>query len=590
MKLRTCWWVVVSLLAGLGGCGLSMRDKTSCVTASDCLNGYVCVRGECSSGNVAGADAGSRPSKDAGSTASMSDDGGQERGGDAGQDLGHDAGPLSCDVILHVNAQSSRPTPTGASWSDAFKSLTEALVTADKLVVRCGHAEVWVAQGRYLPSTTDRGVSFSLENHVEIYGGFAGTESSRTERDWHKHLSVLSGDVNLDDGTSGGFTVRDADNSYVVVRGGSRLHPIDESAVLDGFVITGASTRPLSGAVSGTIYLDHASASLRNLVITSSFSPLHCVGDGTPHLADSVIATNAGTSLTALDTCAPSLERVVMAGNTSESLGGGGVVSAQEQPLALTNMIIAGNWCGSAGVLGNVPALKVDHVIVAGNFSWAEGGHSSVPDGLVGLTTSAELVITNSIIWGNVPNNGAPGGEIPDHSCTQGQAANGSNVECSTNSPLRAYTALNGTWSARSTYDENTVQTVLHDSAAHFAPNALAGLFVQFGPDPVGLGPSQIPTNGLCWGYIVSNTDKDLRVWGYFVEAALAGNLYTIRDLRPAADAVTIDHAAVGGSVSDILGQSRVDVPATTGDVSSADIGAYEYVPGSPAICLAKCP
>ncbi|HEX7480205.1 MAG TPA: hypothetical protein VF331_20565 [Polyangiales bacterium] len=592
MKNRAWSLLVAGLLAGLGGCGLSLRDKTACATTKDCLNGYSCVDKQCVSGNIAARDAGPRQSQDGGVIDAGSRDSGPRSVRDAGTDARPDAGSLGCGTILHVSQ--ARPLiweqPTGASWSAAYPDLAPTLQLADEMVARCGHAEVWVAQGRYLPSVADKSVAFVLKSHVEIYGGFAGTETSRAERDWHAHETVLSGDFNFDDGSSGGFSAHDQDNSFAVVQGGSARQPIDSSAVLDGFVITGASTRPLASTASGAIYLDHGAPTLRNLVITDSFSPVCCAGDGVPHLEDIVIAANAGTSLSALDTCAPSLERVVMVGNTSESLGGGGVVLAQQQSPTLTNMLIAGNWCGSTGVLGSMSSPKLDHVIVAGNFSWAEGGHSSVPDGLVGFSTGPKLAITNSIIWGNSPNNGASGVADWDHSCTQGRAASGSNVDCSTKSPFRAYTALTGTWSARSTYDEQAVQTVLHDDTAHFAPGALAGLLVQFGPDPTGLGPSTIPTNGLCWGYIVSNTDKEVRVWGFFQEAAQAGDVYTIRDLRPATDAQTIDQAAPGGIATDILGQSRLDVPGTTGDVSTADIGAYEYVPGGPAICLAKCP
>ena len=63
-------------------------------------------------------------------------------------------------------------------------------------------AEVWVAQGVYAPKCADdpgcakpQDASFALADGVRVYGGFAGSESVRDDRDWAARLSVLSGDL-----------------------------------------------------------------------------------------------------------------------------------------------------------------------------------------------------------------------------------------------------------------------------------------------------------------------------------------------------------------------------------------------------------
>ncbi len=589
MKSRTWWLLVASLLSGLGGCGLSMRDKTACATTKDCLGGYVCIDKQCIGGDKAPADGGSSPSKDAG----ISDAGSRDSGPQSVTDAGQDAGQLPCGTVLRVSHARHQvwELPMGATWNAAFPELYDALPAADDMVARCGQAEIWVAEGRYAPTVSDKSASFVLKNNVAIYGGFAGTETSRTERDWHAHLSVLSGDLNYDDGDTSGLSgdlTKFKDNSYLVVQGGTGRNPVDASGVLDGFVIEGGSNQSPTNTTGGAIALDHGSPTLQHIVIAYSTNPFVCTGHGTPRLEDVVIAASYGNSLQ-LGNCTPSLDRLVIAGNSYGSSGG--TVSGT-QPYALTNSIIAGNANGRYAefYLGTGTSPSIDHLIVAGNSSGADTANppSGVMNGLAMLDPAPgpKLIVTNSITWANLPDNGTTDVASWAHSCTQGQGANGSNVDCSTKSPFRAYTALSGTWTATYTYDDNAVQTVLHDNAAHFAPGALAGLFVQLGPDP-SAWPSPM-WGSLSWGYIVSNTDQDVRVWGLL--GAWKGDAYTIRDLRPAADAVTIDHAAVGGIATDILGQSRVDVPATTGDVSTADIGAYEYVPGGPAICLAKCP
>ncbi|NIP55437.1 MAG: hypothetical protein GWN94_24155, partial [Phycisphaerae bacterium] len=107
----------------------------------------------------------------------------------------------------------------GTSWTDAYTDLKDALSGASS------GDEIWVAEGTYKPDDVndDRSISFELTEGAGVYGGFAGTEVSRQQRNWTVYTTILSGDIG---------TLNDMnDNSYHVVKGAS-------NAVFDGFWIT----------------------------------------------------------------------------------------------------------------------------------------------------------------------------------------------------------------------------------------------------------------------------------------------------------------------------------------------------------------
>jgi len=108
----------------------------------------------------------------------------------------------------------------GSSWADAWPSLVSALAAAPS------GAEIWVAEGTYKPTTgSDRKARFVVPARVKVYGGFSGVETKRSERDWIKHRTVLSGEI--------GSASSRTDNSPMLVLGA-------KGAALDGFVLTAA--------------------------------------------------------------------------------------------------------------------------------------------------------------------------------------------------------------------------------------------------------------------------------------------------------------------------------------------------------------
>ncbi len=134
--------------------------------------------------------------------------------------------------VYYVDGLSGDDTHAGtAGWADAVQSVTTALARA------VAPAEIWVTTGVYRPTADgNRTRSFVMKDGVDLYGGFAGTETTRGQRDWTNNATILCGDI----GTPGDMT----DNSYHVVVGAT--------ARIDGFIIrngrTGGSGSNLNGA------------------------------------------------------------------------------------------------------------------------------------------------------------------------------------------------------------------------------------------------------------------------------------------------------------------------------------------------------
>ncbi|HRD80486.1 MAG TPA: hypothetical protein PLL53_06990, partial [Saprospiraceae bacterium] len=92
-------------------------------------------------------------------------------------------------AIWYVNAAAA-PGGNGASWECAFQDLQLAIAAASS-----GH-QIWVAEGTYKPTSgTNRNISFSMKDGVGIYGGFNGTETLLSQRNWTANVTTLSGEI-----------------------------------------------------------------------------------------------------------------------------------------------------------------------------------------------------------------------------------------------------------------------------------------------------------------------------------------------------------------------------------------------------------
>jgi len=180
-----------------------------------------------------------------------------------------------CLVFSSVSAGAQRyyvtpnGTGNGSSWANALgeQGFRGRLVTA------ADGDEFWVAAGKYRPSDTDRIVSFSLKSGVSLYGGFAGNETELSQRDWSVNITVLTGDLDFNDTTDAHGVTLTADDINSAGKGNSYsvlfALNVSDTAVLDGFVITGGNT--VSGQ-GGGMHAVNSNAVIRNSSFIGNFA------------------------------------------------------------------------------------------------------------------------------------------------------------------------------------------------------------------------------------------------------------------------------------------------------------------------------
>ncbi|WP_299135773.1 InlB B-repeat-containing protein [uncultured Tenacibaculum sp.] len=136
---------------------------------------------------------------------------------------------LRPNVPYYVNVNATGDE-SGTSWANAYKSVQEALAA-----ITATGKEIWIAKGIYTPHTSDRSVSFETPFGVKIYGGFIGTETNLSQRDFNANPTILSGDIQNDDNTTIAYNnSTKSDNSLHVLKITSNDVLIDGVTIQNG--------------------------------------------------------------------------------------------------------------------------------------------------------------------------------------------------------------------------------------------------------------------------------------------------------------------------------------------------------------------
>jgi hypothetical protein len=245
--------------------------------------------------------------------------------------------------IYFVDASKADNSGAGTSWTTAKKDLQTAINSASS-----GDA-VWVKAGTYLPThdpfgstapANNRDKTFTLKNGVKVYGGFAGTETLLSQRDWKTNQTILSGDL--------GTTNVLADNAYHVVISVN----LTNATVLDGVTITkGYATAPSTSKITvgtrvlpryhgGGIFNTFSATNFVNCKIT--FNSADCTNTDDDALGAGVLNNSCSSSFT---NCVIESNSFLVGGSSFGVFGAGMVINGGS--CSILNSVFSNNTGGS---------------------------------------------------------------------------------------------------------------------------------------------------------------------------------------------------------------------------------------------------
>lgn len=305
---------------------------------------------------------------------------------------------ITSGKIIYVDANAPG-VDDGTNWENAYNFLQDALADAD---FSAKPVEIRVAQGVYTPDsnsavpdgTGNREATLQLISGVTVNGGYAGfVEVDPNVIDVDAYKTILSGDlvgndVDVNDPCDLLNEPTRDENSYHVVTGSG----CDQTAILDGFVITGGNANGSDANSNGGGMANYGGLPT---VINCTFEGNSASGDG-----GGMAAYQSSLTLT----------NCVFRGNFADEDGGG--VRCYEGNPTVTDCIIEGNKAsdGGGGIYCSTGSPVINHCTIRNNLAHMGGGMS--------CGNSSSISITDCNISYNVSNEVGGGIDCWDSSPT----------------------------------------------------------------------------------------------------------------------------------------------------------------------------
>jgi len=170
----------------------------------------------------------------------------------------------------------------GTSWSHAFRNLKDACEAALEFPEDVSK-EIWIAKGTYKPSITDnREEYFRIAANTSYLGGFAGNETSKSERNPDANPVIVSGKLYNDVYSYNLFGSFNDNNSVIIINGDVTFENIN-------FNGTRASSTSGGRSGGGAIRVNFGNESNEFKVISCSFNDFDSYSGGAIYSANGMV-------------------------------------------------------------------------------------------------------------------------------------------------------------------------------------------------------------------------------------------------------------------------------------------------------------
>lgn len=309
-------------------------------------------------------------------------------------------------------------TPTGTgdgtTWASAgpLQSTVSEALDGD---------EVWVAAGTYTSTTNP---VLTMKQGIAIYGGFAGMETTREERNWSANITVIDGETTRRCVTGANY------------------------AMLDGFVVTHGSA--YSGYDSGGMSNYASSPTVVNCTFTGNTAS-YGGGGMSNYFSSSPTVTNCtftdnvapgyGGGMYNSEWSSPVVTNCTFTDNTA-SYGGGGMSNSYSSSPTVTNCVFINNIANSTyfggdggGMYNSGSSPTLTNCTFTGNNADSGGGiynHGAAP--IVNDCTFIEN--TASLFGGGLENYSSSSPSVIDCTFINNTAISGGGMHNSSSSPV----------------------------------------------------------------------------------------------------------------------------------------------------------
>lgn len=254
-------------------------------------------------------------------------------------------------TVVRVSLQGD-DTHDGSTWPLAKRNVQAAIDAASA----AGAGEVWVGAGMYVERIT-------LKQWVHVYGGFAGTEAVRSDRDWTANPTVLDGSA------AGSVVVATAPGHWaatidgLTLRNGRANYGGGIDCHFSSPIVRNSTFTQNRGALGGAINCSYSCPLIANNTISGNDATGSGKGGGMycwsaqPIVVNCTIVGNNATEQGGGLYCfggAPIITNNTVVGNTGRYSGG---FYLEFSPAVLCNNVVAFNTYGIRAS-GETPSLR----------------------------------------------------------------------------------------------------------------------------------------------------------------------------------------------------------------------------------------